>query len=146
MRGSHAALAAVLVLAACAPRTVRPRATVLGTPGDVDAVVRLALTLDAAGDRAGDTLYAPDGVVVANAQVRLAPPRYAGVTAGGRLTVTAASVSLQGRLAWVLVDYRWVNTARRLAEAGRATFVCELRGSSWRIVHAHSSQLLPWDR
>jgi ketosteroid isomerase-like protein len=45
-----------------------------------------------------------------------------------------------------MVDYRWLNVETRQAEAGRATLVLEQRPGAWRIVHAHSSQLLPWDR
>lgn len=118
-----------------------------GTPDDVQALVRLALTLDAAGDRAADTLYAPDALVVGNARVRLAAPRFAGITGGrgGRVTVTAATVTLEGRLAWVLVDYQWFNAADRRGEAGRATVICERRANAWKIVHAHSSQPLPWE-
>ena len=52
----------------------------------------------------------------------------------------------EGRFAWVLVDYRWINSERNQAEAGRATFVCEQKPKGWRIVHVHSSQILPWDR
>jgi ketosteroid isomerase-like protein len=107
----------------------------------------LALTLDAAGDRRADTLYTSDALVVGNARVRLAAPRFAGIASAGsgRVTITAANATVEGRLAWVLVDYRWVNPAERRAEAGRATFICEWRGNSWKIVHAHSSQPLPWE-
>lgn len=143
------ALAAALVVAGCVTRRVTPReagAAAVGTPGEIENLVRLALTLDAAGDRSADTLYAPEAIVVGNARIRFAAPRFAGVSYGGRITVTAASVTLEGRFAWVMVDYRWINTAQRLAEAGRATFICEQKsGSSWKIVHVHSSQLLPWD-
>ena len=104
---------------------------------------RQAVLLDAKGDRAADTLYASEALVVANARVRLGTPRFAGVGLGGRATVAAAAVTLEGRFAWVLVDYRWVNTERNQAEAGRATFVCEQKAKGWRIVHVHSSQLLP---
>ncbi|HEV8265850.1 MAG TPA: nuclear transport factor 2 family protein [Gemmatimonadales bacterium] len=148
MRGSAALLGAAVV-GACVTRPVTPRgATALALPDDVQALVRLALTLDAAGDRSADTLYTSDAVVVANARVRLATPRFAGISDGGRVTVAGANVTLAGRFAWVLVDYRWINAPQRLAEAGRATFVCERRegGSGWKIVHVHSSQLLPWDR
>jgi hypothetical protein len=136
-----------LVITACA-RTRTPRETLPpagGSPEEIQALVRLALTLDAAADRGADTLYAPDALVVGNARVRLAAPRFAGVSPGGRVTVTAATATLEGRFAWVLVDYRWVNPAERRAEAGRATFIFERRGNSWRIVHAHSSQPLPWE-
>lgn len=143
----YTALAAI-VMTACVSRTasVRPSETAaVGTPDEIQALIRLALTLDAAGDRGADTLYAPDALVIGNARVRLAAPRFAGIGPGGRITITAATVNLEGRFAWVLVDYRWVNQADRRVEAGRATFICELRESRWKIVHAHSSQPLPWE-
>lgn len=143
------ALAAVLVLTACMSRTVRPReiTTTGGGTDEVQALVRLALTLDAAGDARADTLYTSDALVVTNSRVRLAAPRFAGIhSAGaGRVTITAANATVEGRLAWVLVDYGWVNPAERRAEVGRATFICERRGDGWKIVHAHSSQPLPWE-
>jgi len=141
----------IAVLAACVSRrTTTPgqtAAVAAGTPDEVQALVRLALTLDAAGDRHADTLYTTDALVVGNARVRLAAPRFAGISSGGsgRVTISAASATVEGRLAWVLVDYRWVNPTDRRAEAGRATFICERRGDSWKIVHAHSSQPLPWE-
>jgi hypothetical protein len=152
MRGS--ALLAAIVLTACVSRPVTQRGGVppsspaVGTSEEVRALVRRALTLDAAADRAADSLYAPDAVVIANARARLAAPRFAGISYGGQVTVAAETVTIVGRFAWVMVDYRWLNAQQRLAEAGRATFVCEQRerGAGWKIVHAHSSQLLPWDR
>jgi len=143
----YSALAAI-VLTACVSRTasVRPsEAVAVGTPDEIQALVRLALTLDAAGDRRADTLYTPDALVIGNARVRLAAPRFAGIGSGGRVTITAATVNLEGRFAWVLVDYRWVSQADRRVEAGRATFICQQRENRWRIVHAHSSQPLPWE-
>ena len=141
-------IALLLITTACTTRTVRPRevTAVGGGTDELQALVRLALTLDAAGDRHADTLYTSDALVVGNARVRLAAPRFAGITIGaGRVTISAANATIEGRLAWVLVDYRWVNPAERRAEAGRATFICERRGESWKIVHAHSSQPLPWE-
>ena len=140
------------VMASCttrATRTIQPReVTALGTgTDDVQNLVRLALTLDAAGDRRADTLYASDAVVIGNARVRLAAPRFAGIAGGGagRVTITAANATVSGRSAWVLVDYRWTNPAERGADAGRATIICEWRGNGWKIVHAHSSQPIPWE-
>jgi len=145
----YGAVLAVIAVAACASRTTIPSPTqaaaAVGTPDEIQTLVRLALTLDAAGDRRADTLYTRDALVVGNARVRLAAPRFAGITPGGRVTIAAATVTLEGRLAWVLVDYRWMNQAERRAEAGRATFICERRENSWKIVHAHSSQMLPWE-
>jgi ketosteroid isomerase-like protein len=144
-------LVAVAVLTACTTRTIRPReVTAVGGSGsgsaEVQAVVQLALTLDAAGDSHADTLYTADALVVGNARIRQAAPRFAGITIGaGRVTVSAANATIEGRVAWVLVDYRWVNPTERRAEVGRATVICERRGESWKIVHAHSSQPLPWE-
>lgn len=135
----------------CVSRPIRPAdVTAVGGSAagtsEVQAVVQLALTLDATGDRNADTLYSEDALVVGNARVRQAAPRFAGVTIGtGRVTVTAANATIEGRVAWVLVDYQWFNPAERRAEVGRATVICERRGESWKIVHAHSSQPLPWE-
>ncbi|MGH7672979.1 MAG: nuclear transport factor 2 family protein [Gemmatimonadales bacterium] len=154
MRVRLAPLLAAIALTACVSRPVTQRGGVplsppaVGTSEEVRALVRRALTLDAAADRAADSLYGPDAVVIANARARLAAPRFAGISYGGRVTLAAETVTIAGRFAWVMVDYRWIDAQQRLAEAGRATFVCEQRegGAGWKIVHAHSSQLLPWDR
>jgi SnoaL-like protein len=143
-----AVLLATALVAACVTRTqrLRPPATALGTPQLMQDLAREALMLDAAGDRAADTLYAAEAIVVANARARLGAPRFAGIGYGGRVTVAAVSVTLEGRWAWLLADYRWINSQQNQAEAGRATFVCEQKPQGWKIVHVHSSQLLPWDR
>jgi hypothetical protein len=153
-------IAAIAVLAGCVTRTVKQRQPVEaasnGRPGDAEAVVRLAIALDATGDRSADTLYTPDAIVIRNARGRLAAPRFAGITSttgagggaeagAGRVTITAATANVEGRFAWVLVDYSWFNPTERRAEAGRATFICERRGENWKIAHAHSSQPLPWE-
>ena len=141
-----------VALAACATRTVQQSTDVTATAAgagtdDVQNVVRLALMLDAAADRKADTLYASDAVVVGNARMRLAAPRFAGIGGAGtgRATITAANATVSGGLAWVLVDYRWISSTEQRAEVARATVICERRGSGWKIVHAHSSQPLPWD-
>jgi hypothetical protein len=147
MRGRVLLAAAVLGGAACVSRTVTPSgAEIVAAPDEIPTIARLAARLDATGDAAADSLYAPDALVVANARVRLAAPRLAAVGGGGQITVTAATATLEGRFAWVMMDYRWTNAQQRLAEAGRATFVLERRERGWKIVHLHSSQLLPWDR
>jgi len=146
MRGSSA-VAALALLGACVSRQITPRGPdPAATPNDVETLARLAVSLDAAADRAADTLYWPDAVVIGNARVRLAAPRLAGIGNDGRVTIAAATVTLEGRFAWVLLDYRWVNAQQRLPEAGRATFVFERRERGWKIVHLHSSQVLPWER
>lgn len=141
-----------VTLAACTTRRVPQSSEVTATAAgagtdDVQNVVRLALMLDAAADRKADTLYASDAVVVGNARMRLAAPRFAGIGGAGtgRVTITAANATVSAGSAWVLVDYRWISSADQRAEVGRATVICERRGSGWKIVHAHSSQPLPWD-
>src|SRR5260370_2345456 len=150
-RGRRGALVlGTALVGACVTRTQRiraaERATARGKTESMQDLAREALLLDAAANRAADTLYAPEAVVVANARVRLGAPRFAGIGYGGRVTVSAASVTLEGRWAWVLADYRWINAQQNQAEAGRATFVCKQKPRGWKIVHVHSSQLLPWDR
>jgi SnoaL-like protein len=143
----------VLLGASCVSRTrtMTPReVTAVGTSSaagtdEVQSLVQLALTLDAAGDRRADTLYTSDALIIGNARVRLAAPRFAGVAYGGRVTITASNATVEDRLAWVLVDYRWSNPAERRVEVGRATVICERRSNGWKIVHAHSSQPLPWE-
>src|SRR3989475_6449291 len=90
----RAASLAVTLLAACVTHTRRvgvPSAqpVAAGLPDQMQAIARQALTLDAAGDRAADTLYAPDALVVANARVRFAAPRFAGVGDGGQIPLPA---------------------------------------------------------
>jgi ketosteroid isomerase-like protein len=156
------AVVAMVLISGCVTRTVKQEQPVevagTGRPGDAEAVVRLAIALDATGDPGADTLYTPDAIVIRNARGRLAPPRFAGITStagtgtgagagagAGRVTITAATANVEGRFAWVLVDYSWLNPTEHREEAGRATFICERRGESWKIAHAHSSQPLPWE-
>src|SRR2546427_12972302 len=106
-----AASFALAVLAACVTHTRRvgvpgAQPVAAGLPDQMQAIARPALALHAAGDRAADTLYAPDALVVANARVRFAAPRVAGGGYGGRRTAPAAAVGPAGRRVWGVVDYR----------------------------------------
>jgi hypothetical protein len=144
---SRSVLLALVLACGCSHRQTRgiePLA-VAGTTADVDALVRAALILDAAADRQADTLYSPDAVVFSNARQRFALPRFAGVSYGGRVTIAASAVNMMGTWAWVVADYRWIGTQRSQIEVGRATFILARRQNGWRIIHVHSSQLLPWD-
>lgn len=145
---ADAALALSLLAAACVTRQQTPtmRMGATTTSQDAEAVVRLALQGDAAGDASADTLYGSDALVVANARVRIRAPRLAGVLPGGRISVASATATLEGRFAWVLLDYRWFNPQTSQVTGGRATVVCVLREGGWKIVHLHSSQPLPWER
>ena len=143
---SRSVLLCLVLACGCSHRQTgfRPLA-VAGTTAEAEALVRAALVLDAAADRQADTLYSPDAVVFANARQRFAHPRFAGVSYGGRVTVAASAVNMMGSWAWAVVDYRWIGSQRSQAEVGRATFILAKRQNGWRIVHVHSSQLLPWD-
>src|SRR2546430_15093777 len=104
MRASarRAVVLAAALGAACVTRTRRlaPSGTTaaVGTPEVVQEMARQALLLDAKGDRAADTLYAPEALVVANARVRLATPRFAGIGYGGRGTGAAAPAAPESRV------------------------------------------------
>ncbi len=137
---------ALTLLAACAPKPRNLGMAVAGTTVDVDALIRAAIQLDAAASRAADTLYSSDAVVVANARPRFAHPRFAGISYGGRIVMGSSSVTVEGRWAWAVVDYRWIGSQPNQVEAGRATVICRKDEKGWRIVHQHSSQLLAWDR
>lgn len=146
MAWRSAALAGLALLGACGTRPRREIGIpVAGTTVEVEGVIRAALQLDAAADRAADTLYAAESVVLANARQRFAAPRFAGVSYGGRMAIGSTSVTVEGRWAWAVIDYRWIGSQRTQVEAGRATVVCVKRDRGWRILHVHSSQLLPWD-
>lgn len=146
IRRSAALLA--LALSACVTQrtsTIVPALSGPGTSDAVEEVVRTALRADAAGDPSADTLYTPGALVIANARVRLRTPRLAGVGYGGRISIASVSATMEGRFAWVLLDYRWVNVEANNTATGRATVVCQLVEGRWRIVHLHSSQPLPWE-
>jgi len=137
-----------LALSACVTQrtsTIVPALSGPGTSDAVEEVVRTALRADAAGDPSADTLYTPGALVIANARVRLRTPRLAGVGYGGRISIASVSATMEGRFAWVLLDYRWVNVQANNTATGRATVVCQLVEGRWRIVHLHSSQPLPWE-
>ncbi|HXV90214.1 MAG TPA: nuclear transport factor 2 family protein [Gemmatimonadales bacterium] len=137
-----------LALSACVSQrtsTIVPALSGPGTSDAVEQVVRSALRADADGDPSADTLYTPGALVIANARVRLRTPRLAGVGYGGRITIASVSATMEGRFAWVLLDYRWVNVEANNIATGRATVVCQLVEGRWRIVHLHSSQPLPWE-
>ena len=146
--GTRGAALLALALSACVTQrtsTVVPALSGPGTSDAVEEVVRTALRADAAGDPSADTLYAPGALVIANARVRLRTPRLAGVGYGGRISIASVSATMEGRFAWVLLDYRWVNVQANNTATGRATVVCQLVEGRWRIVHLHSSQPLPWE-
>lgn len=102
----------------------------------------LALVADSRLERA-DSLYARDAEVIAQGQRRPAPPRFAGIEAGGEVAVGTTRVEVSGELAWTVMEYRWVATGRDLIREAHATLVFARQPDGrWQVVHAHSS-LLP---
>src|SRR2546430_7052943 len=125
----RALLLAAALGAACVTRTRRlapsgATAAAVGTPDMVQEMARQALLLDAKGDRAADTLYAPEALAVANARVRLGTPRFAGIGYGGPGTGAAAGATPGGRFPCVLAGYRWTNASRVQAEPVRRSSRC----------------------
>ena len=106
----------------------------------VRAVMSAALLADAAG-KDPDTLYLVGASVVADGVPVRLPPRFAGVRRGGTASVTGATLEITPYLAWGLMEYRWAPAAGGTSAYGRATFVLERAGGSWRIKHLHSSAL-----
>jgi len=89
-----------------------------------------------------DTLYAVNAEIIANGHRRNGSPRFAGVGDRGRVVVGSTRVDVMGEFAWASVRYQWFSADENLITEGQATLVLlrQPGTSSWRIVHAHSSQ------
>lgn len=107
---------------------------------NVRGVMSAALLADAAG-REVDTLYLVGATVVADGLPVQMPPRFAGVRRGGTASITGATLEITPYLAWGVMEYRWAPAAGGPSAYGRATFVMEHAGGSWRIKHLHTSAL-----
>lgn len=110
------------------------------------AVVRQALEGEPLG-LATDSLYTPTALVVANGATRTQPPRFAGLAQGGRVTITEMSGEVFATTAWTFASYRWRSSDDQVMELGVATLLLtrdDVTGN-WRIKHAHSSLLPPWE-
>jgi ketosteroid isomerase-like protein len=110
------------------------------TPDDrLSDLVTVALQADAREETL-DSLYTPDALVIADGEVRYGTPRYAGIGGRGSVAVTATRLEVQGNLAWVQAEYRWVAAAGDSAREGRVTLILSPNEKgAWRIRHAHSS-------
>ncbi len=106
----------------------------------VRAVMVQSLKADAVGQPA-DSLYVVGARTVADGLPTTRPPRFAGVAAGGTPTVTSATIEITPLFAWGVLEYRWTSSGGDQVVFGRATFVLERVGGSWRIKHVHSSSL-----
>lgn len=130
------------LIAACS--TSQTSRTALFSPGAVEepvtAVLTAALSADSRAEPA-DSLWDPDAIVIANGQLRHAPPRFAGVGGGGEVAITSSRLEVRQSVAWVYLEYRWLSVRDATAREGRATLLLtpQRDGLGWRIMHAHSS-------
>src|SRR4029079_4366861 len=88
-----------------------------------------------------DSLWDADATVIANGELRYAPPRFAGIEPGGEVAITSSRLEVRQSLVWVYLEYRWLSVKDGLARDGKATILLTPRtgAAGWRIVHLHSS-------
>lgn len=131
----------LLALGACArnPDPAMVASAVLEN-AQVRAVMDAALRAAAAGQPA-DSLYLVGATIVADGVPGSAPARLAGVRPGGAATTTGATIEITPFFAWGVLEYRWMAGTGGQPTYGRATFVLERVGGSWRIKHLHTSSL-----
>jgi len=133
---------AVVVLLGCGGS--RTTGTPILSPGVIEepvtAVLVAALKADSRLETA-DSLWDPDATVVANGELRSAPPRFAGIERGGEVAITSSRLEVRQSLIWVFLEYRWLSVKEGTARAGRATVLLTPRpeGAGWKIIHLHSS-------
>ncbi len=134
----------VVTLAGCAHQPLHPAMYLSPDAMFADSLANQliisAFTADE-HDSTPDGVYAPQAQVIANGEVRAAPPRFAGVEGDGMLQLGSSDVAVTGDFVWGTFEYRWIPSAPGgLAVAGRATIIIgrDPRGE-WRILHVHSS-------
>ncbi len=144
------ALVPLLLLLGCATAPAPPAVAAL--PAEVltlaeseeraSRVLEEAFAADVRLDLA-DTLWAPEALVIADGELRLGPPRFAGLEPGGQAAISASRLVVGSQLVWGVVEYRWVAPTEGLVREGRATVLLARAGPQgrWWIVHAHSSSL-----
>lgn len=134
-------LAYLLALGACArnPEPVMVASAVLENQ-QVRAVMDAALRAAATGQPA-DSLYLVGATIVADGVSGSAPVRFAGVRPGGVATASGMTIEITPYFAWGVMEYRWLAGGGGQPAYGRATFVLERVGGSWRIKHLHTSSL-----
>ncbi len=136
-------IAVALCFLGCS-KTVAPT-LIVTDQRSVMITVRQALENDAA-DIASDSLYYANAKVVTNGAEHTTGKRYAGVGPGGLIRISNMSGDVTQRLAWAYVSYRWMSPDGALTQSARASFILQLESGTWRIRHAHSSLILPWQR
>jgi len=131
----------LLALGACArnPEPVMVASAVLENQ-QVRAVMDAALRAATTGQPV-DSLYLVGATIVADGVSGSAPARFAGVRPGGAVTASGATIEVTPYFAWGVMEYRWLAATGGQPAYGRATFVLERVGGSWRIKHVHTSSL-----
>ena len=140
MRASFLPTLLVIGLA-CAKSSPSPSPTpISGQVADqITDLVTEALQADARLERA-DSLYDPAVLIIADGNRRGGVPRYAAITAGGKVEVGSSQVEVGHGFAWVYAQYRWMATGSNLARDASLTMILtQSRPVGWKIVHAHSS-------
>lgn len=132
-------------LAACAPSPGTPAAAPVSSPGAVEEPVTATLAAALQADSrfaSADSLWDPDATVIANGTLRYAPPRFAGIEAGGEAAITSSRLEVRQSLVWMYFEYRWISVKEGAARDGKATVLLTPRdGGGWKIVHLHSSTI-----
>ena len=133
----------VVLVSACAKPLSAPPPSIL-SPGVVEEPITAVLMAALDADRrmtTADSLWDPDAAVISNGELRYAPPRFAGIEAGGQVAITSSRLEVRQTLVWVYLEYRWLSVSDGVAREGKATVLLTPRsaGGGWRIVHLHSS-------
>jgi hypothetical protein len=142
MRWTRSSPALLLLAVACGGRPAAP--VPILSAGAVEEPITQTITAALEADRlmaSADSLWDPDAAVIANGELRYAPPRFAGIEPGGEVAITSSRLEVRQSLVWVYLEYRWLSVKDGLAREGKATVLLTPRVGSagWRIVHLHSS-------
>lgn len=142
MRWTRGSLSLLAVAAACAG--AQPAPAPILSPGVVEESITAVLTAALDADRrmaTADSLWDSEATVIANGELRYAPPRFAGLEPGGEVAITSSRLEVRQTLVWVYLEYRWLSVRDGLARDGKATVLLTPRTGArgWRIVHLHSS-------
>jgi hypothetical protein len=134
----------VLLVVSCGgPAAVPPGPLPVYSPGVVEEPITSVLLAALEADRrflTVDSLWDPEASVVADGSPRYAPPRFAGIEAGGEVAITGSRLEVRQSLVWVTFDYRWISIRDGVAREAKATALLTPRDpGGWRIVHLHTS-------
>lgn len=136
-------LVLVMVAGCGGQAAVPPGPPPVYSPGVVEEPITSVLLAALDADRrflTVDSLWDPDASVVADGSARYAPPRFAGIEAGGEVAITASRLELRQSLVWVSFDYRWISIRDGVAREAKATALLTPREpGGWKIVHLHTS-------